>query len=143
MTTKQYLSQVRKCDKRIDKELEELAYLKELANGISSVSTTDVKVKSSGEKDLLSKRVVKIVELEEKIDKMVDDYVEKRRVILEQIHDLDNETEKTVLHEFFFKGKTIDEIAGEIGYSTRSAYNIYSSALISFEQKYKKIYAKL
>ncbi len=143
MTTKEYLGQVKMYDNKINKELEELAYLRELAKGVSSVSTSNVKVKSSGDKDLLSKRVVKIAELESKIDDMVDNYIEKRRTILEQIHNLDSETEKTVLHEFFFNGKTIDEIAGQVGYSTRNTYNIYSSALINFEQKYKKTYTKL
>ena len=143
MTTKEYLSQVRKYDGRINKELEELDYLRELAKGISSVSTSNVKVKSSGDKDLLSKRVVKIAELESKIDDMVDNYVEKRRTILEQLHSLDNELEVEVLYKKFFKGMTIDEIGYDIGYSRTGVYNLYSSGMISFEQKYLKTYKNL
>ncbi len=143
MTTKEYLSQVRKLDKKIEKELAELDYYKNLAEGISSITPTNVRVKSSGDKDVLSTRVIKIVELEQKIDGLIDNYVEKRRIILEQIHGLENEQESEVLYLKFYKGKTIDEIGVEIGYSRTSVYNIYSSGLINFEQKYLKEYQKL
>ena len=64
MTTKEYLEQVLKFDKKINKQLSELDYYRNLANGLSSISPSNVRVKSSGDKDVLSKRVVRIVELE-------------------------------------------------------------------------------
>ena len=143
MTTKEYLSQVRKLDKKIEKELAELDYYKNLAKGISSITPTNVRVKSSGDKDVLSTRVIKIVELEQKIDGLIDNYVEKRRIILEQINSLENEIEREVLYLKFYKGKTINEIGTDIGYSRTSVYNIYSSGLINFEQKYLKEYKKI
>lgn len=143
MTTKEYLSQVRKLDKKIEKELAELDYYKNLAKGISSITPTNVRVKSSGDKDVLSSRVIKIVELEQKIDGLIDNYVEKRRIILEQINSLENEIEREVLYLKFYKGKTINEIGTDIGYSRTSVYNIYSSGLINFEQKYLKEYKKI
>lgn len=143
MTTKEYLSQVRKLDKKIEKELAELDYYKNLAEGISSITPTNVRVKSSGDKDVLSTRVIKIVELEQKIDGLIDNYVEKRRIILEQINSLENEIEREVLYLKFYKGKTINEIGTDIGYSRTSVYNIYSSGLINFEQKYLKEYKKI
>lgn len=143
MTTKEYLSQVRKLDKKIEKELAELDYYKNLAKGVSSITPTNVRVKSSGDKDVLSTRVIKIVELEQKIDGLIDNYVEKRRIILEQINSLENEIEREVLYLKFYKGKTINEIGTDIGYSRTSVYNIYSSGLINFEQKYLKEYKKI
>ena len=143
MTTKEYLEQVLKFDKKINKQLSELDYYRNLANGLSSISPSNVRVKSSGDKDVLSKRVVRIVELENKIDEMVDGYVEKRQTILDQIQELENETEKEVLYERFFNGITFEEISDKVGYTPRTIYNVYSSAMINFEQKFKKTYSKL
>lgn len=143
MTTKQYLEQISRYERKINNELAELDYYKELAKGISSVTNSNVKVKSSGNKDVLEKRVIKVIEIEQKIDELIDGYVDNRRNILSQIQELENNIESEVLYLKYYKRQTIEEIGRELGYSRTGIYNILKSALKNFEKQYKNHYKNL
>lgn len=86
MTAKEYLSQVRLLDLKIDHKLEEKAYLRALAEGNGSQKLSRDRVQTSISGDKMGSIVDRYVDLEKEIDRMIDEYVDKRDHIINQIH---------------------------------------------------------
>ena len=139
MTTKEYLSQVRKLNKMINGRLQDLEDMRQLAESVSSKQPVADLVISSGRKDRLESIIVKIIDAERDIDAMVERYIDKRSLIVGQIEELDAE-EFRVLRLRFIDGWDADKISGELKYSERQTYRIYRRALHSFEEKYGETY---
>ena len=85
MTAKEYLNQIRLLDLKIRQKIEERDHLKAMAAGNSSPVLSKDKVQTSGSGDKMSRTVDSYVDLEKEIDDLVDRYVDKRDMIINQI----------------------------------------------------------
>lgn len=139
MDTKQYLSQISRLDRMIKNKMTELAQYKELAYGLSAVANEE-RVQTSPDFDKIGGKVTKIIEMEEKIDKLIDEYVDKKNLIVSQIDSMENETYYEILFARYIEKKTFEKIATDIGYSFRNTTRLHGKALIDFEKKYGKFY---
>ena len=90
MTAKEYLSQIRLLNLKIDQKMEEKADLMSRAAGNHSPTLTKDKVQSSISGDRMSNTIDRYVDLEKEIDDLIDRYVDKRDMIINQIHQLDD-----------------------------------------------------
>ena len=139
METKQYLSQISRLDRMIKNKMSELAQYKDLAYGLSAV-TNDDRVQTSPNFDKTSGKIVKILEMEEKIDKLIDEYVDKKNLIVSQIDSIENETYYEILFARYIEKKTFEKIADEMGYSFRNTTRLHGKALVEFEKIYGDFY---
>ena len=139
MDTKQYLSQISRLDRMIKNKMTELAQYKDLAYGLSAI-TNEERVNSSPDFDKMSGKVAKIIEMEQKIDSLIDEYVDKKNLIVSQIDSMENETYYEILFARYIEKKTFERIADEIGYSFRNTTRLHGKALVEFEKKYGKSY---
>ena len=85
MTTKEYLSQVRRYDTIISNKLEELTELRIMAYGPRGYNFGE-RVQTSKSNDRAFADLIKIADLEREVDKLVD----KRVDIIQQIESLEN-----------------------------------------------------
>ena len=90
MTAKEYLSQIRLLNLKIDQKMEEKADLMSRAAGNHSPTLTKDKVQSSISGDRMSNTIDRYVDLEKEIDDLIDRYVDKRDMIINQIHQLED-----------------------------------------------------
>ena len=90
MTAKEYLSQIRLLNLKIDQKMEEKADLMSRAMGNHSPVLSKDKVQSSISGDKMSNTINRYVDLEKEIDDLIDRYVDKRDMIINQIHQLDD-----------------------------------------------------
>ena len=90
MTAKEYLSQIRLLNLKIDQKMEEKADLMSRAAGNHSPTLTKDKVQSSISGDRMSNTIDRYVDLEKEIDDLIDRYVDKRDIIINQIHQLED-----------------------------------------------------
>lgn len=90
MTAKEYLSQIRLLNLKIDQKMEEKADLMSRAMGNHSPTLTKDKVQSSISGDRMSNTIDRYVDLEKEIDDLIDRYVDKRDMIINQIHQLED-----------------------------------------------------
>lgn len=90
MTAKEYLSQIRLLNLKIDQKMEEKADLMSRAMGNHSPVLSKDKVQSSISGDKMSNTIDRYVDLEKEIDDLIDRYVDKRDMIINQIHQLDD-----------------------------------------------------
>ena len=88
MTAKEYLSQIRLLDLKIDQKIEERQELIHRASGITAVSVDPNRVQTSGDTVGPMRYVDKAVDMEKDINRMIDEYTDARDRIINQIHQL-------------------------------------------------------
>lgn len=135
MTTKSYLSQITRLDKMIQNKLSEINQLKTMACG-TTISNDIERVQTSSEKDKIGLIVSKIVDMEKEIDDMVD----KRCLIVNQIDEMENTEFYDTLAKRYILGKDLKVMAVERNITFRYMGMIHSNALKAFEKKYGKTY---
>lgn len=139
METKQYLMQISRLDRKINNKLSEIAQYRELAQSISAVENKE-RVQTSPDFDKIGGAISKLDEMERKLDEMIDDYVNKKSKIIEQINKMDNELHCQILFSRYIEKKTFEKIATEINYSFRNTTRLHVKALKEFEKIYGHLY---
>jgi hypothetical protein len=139
MDTKEYLGQISRLDKMIKNKMTELAEFKELAYGLSAINNEE-RVQSTPDFDKMSGKIAKIVDMENKIDSLIDEYVDKKNLIVSQIDSIENETYYEILFSRYIAKKTFEKIADEMSYSWRQIIRLHGRALQDFEKKYGETY---
>lgn len=143
MTTKAYLGSIAVLDRRIESKLVDKYQLETMAMSIT-VSNDTERVQSSSEKDRMANTIAKIVDLEEEIDDLVDEFIDRRKHIIKQIDEMENSTYVQVLSLRYIGKKTLDDIAVSLGNKTRRhADRIHGRALQEFERLYGDEYIDL
>ena len=139
MDTKQYLGQISRLDRMIKNKMTELSQYKDLAYGLSAI-TNEERVQTTPEFDKMSGKIAKIIEMEQKIDNLIDEYVDKKNLIISQIDSMENETYYEILFARYIEKKTFEKIADEMNYSFRNTTRLHGQALREFENKFGKTY---
>lgn len=139
MKTKDYLSQVSRLNKMINNNLSEIHQLRELSVSISAIGN-DEKVQTSPNFDKIGTAIAKIDELENNLDKMIDEYLVKRERIIAQIDTMEEESVYQILFSRYIEKKTFEKIATEMEYSWRQIVRLHGKALQQFEKKYGEEY---
>lgn len=142
MTTRAYLGQIERCECMIQNKTSEIERLKHLATSITVVPK-EVNVQASSDKDRVGDTVAKLTDLEEEIKNLIDDYINKRRRIVEQIDSMKDTNMYHVLSARYISGKDLKKIAAEKGCSFRQVRRIHEEALVEFERIYGIEYKSL
>ena len=139
MDTKQYLQQISRLDRMINNKLAEISQLRELTMSVSAVKNEE-RVQTTPNFDKIGTAYCKIEEMEEKLDKLIDEFVDKKNLIISQIDKIENETYYEILFARYIEKKTFEKIADEMTYSWRQVIRIHGRALQEFEKKYGNTY---
>lgn len=142
MTTKDYLNQISRLNRMINNKLSEISQLRELSRSISAVKNEE-RVMSSSDPDKIGSTYAKIDEMEHNLDNMIDEYIEKKDLIIGQIDGIENENYYNILFSRYIEKKTFEVIATEMKYSWRQIIRLHGNALKSFEEKYGNTYLKM
>ncbi len=139
MTTKDYLNQIGRLNRMINNKLVEIAQLKELARSISAIQTGE-RVQTTPNYDKIGTAYAKIDDMERKLDKLIDTYVDKKNHIISQIDGVEDEMLYNILFARYIERKTFEKIATELEYSWRQIIRLHGKALKQFENQYGKEY---
>ena len=139
MTTREYLSQIRKINLMIEAKVEDSIRLRTLATKIT-VPTDGERVKSSPDPDKLTNVVAKIVELDREIEESVKELIKKRKIIYRQIEEIENPEYYSFLIYKYTQFLQSKEIAGKMNVSKSVMFTIQAQALLEFEKKYGSEY---
>lgn len=142
MTTKDYLNQISRLNRMINNKLTEITQLRELSCSISAIGNEE-KVISSSDPDKIGATYAKIDEMERNLDKMIDEYIEKKNLIIGQIDGIENKDCYNILFSRYIEKKTFEVIATEMKYSWRQIIRLHGKALKAFEEKYGNTYLKM
>lgn len=139
MTTKEYLNQISRLNRMINNKLVEIQQLRDLALGISSISTGE-RVQSTPDFDKIGSKMAKIDELEKNLDETIDKYVYLKNRIIGQIESMEDEITYNILFSRYIEKKQFELIAIDMGYSWRQIIRLHGNALRQFEEKFGNEY---
>lgn len=130
MTAKEYLSQAYRLDKRIDSKIEQIKSLNLLATKCTT-TLSDMPKSQSISNSRLEDTVVKIVDLQEEINRDIDSLVDLKRDIVRTIKSVQNPEYQIILELRYLCFKTWEEIAVQMNCSIDNVFKIRKNALKS------------
>lgn len=119
MTTEEYLNQVANIDKRLNSKIDQLKGLGPLGEFANTAIPIDME---------------KINKLKDAICSELNRLVALKARIINEIDNMPDNTENTILAKRYVEGKTWDQIAEEIGYSKRQVCRLHEKALEEFSK---------
>ena len=128
MTVKEYLGQAYRLDQRINSKLEQVASLNELATKCTSTLTGMPRNPNRGT-STMADAVGKIVDLQAEINRDIDRLVDLKREMVRLIKAVDNTEYQTLLELRYLCFKTWEQIAVDMGYTTRNIHLLHKKAL--------------
>lgn len=136
MTAKEYLSQLRLLDIKINHKIKEAEEMKALALNAGALRAEEEKVQtslsgSSRQCDMIEK----YVDLQTEIDSEIDSYVDLKHKIINEIHQLSDTRYVEILHRRYVDGEKFELIAVDMNYGYEWTCRLHGQALLAFEKE--------
>lgn len=141
MKAKEYLQQLHRADVIIKQRMQEKADLRTRLSSIGSFDYSKERVQTS-----LSgcagyeRQIVKIIDLENEIDRLIDDYVGLKHKIIGEIHNMKNPDHIRMLYKRYVENKRLEQISVEMNYTYQYARELHGYALQEFETTYTNLH---
>jgi len=139
LSAKRYLEQLENIDISINQELERLEEMKSGASCTGAIDYSKDRVQTSPV-NALEKRVCNYVDLEERLNSHIDQFVDAKEQIIAEIRGLHHKHYINILYKIYVQFKNIRQAAGEMGVSYRYAVELHKKALKAFEDTYKNLH---
>ena len=138
MTPKEYLAQIGDLNAKINQRLAERDELKSMMYQLGGGGSSE-RVQTSAKNEAPFVRLVERLEtLENEISSLVDNYVDKKTTIIEQIQSMENKNYMNLLYKRYVEGKRLELIAVEMNYSYLYTRQMHGKALLDFGKKFLK-----
>lgn len=128
MTAKEYLSQAKFLDDRINSKIQQISSLNELATKCTA-TISDMPHSPNSGGSTMADAVCKIVDLQEEINKDIDRLVDLKREIMGVIKAVPNVEYQTILEKRYLCFISWEQIAVDMNYSMQHIHRMHSSAL--------------
>ena len=128
MTAKEYLSQARHLDLRINSKVQQVASLNDLATKTTSV-LTGMPHNPNHATSTMEEAIAKIIDLQSEINSDIDQLVELKQKISTTIKAVANPEYHTLLEKRYLCFLSWEQIAVDMGYSIHHLYKLHSVAL--------------
>ena len=128
MSAKEYLSQAMYIDQRINSQLEQVMTLRETATK-ATATLSDMPRSDSPNLQSMENTLVKIVDLENEINRDIDRLVDLKAEVRQLIAALENPEQQLILELRYLCFKQWSAIMEEMGISETSVYRIHGEAL--------------
>ena len=128
MTVKEYLSQAKFLDQRINSKIQQVAALNDLATKATS-TLTGMPRNPNHATSSMEDVIAKIIDLQAEINNDIDTLVDLKRSLSKTIKAVDSPEYQTVLEKRYLCFQSWEQIAVEMGYELRWLYRIHGKAL--------------
>lgn len=132
MEAKQFLREVERIDLRIKNKLIEQRQWRDIALGITA-NMGGERVQASGSQSKMSDAVIKCVDCEQEIERLIDELIDIKKRVIEAIEKVESPVEYDVLHRKYIQFQTLQEIADHYGYDYGWATTNHGRALKSLQ----------
>lgn len=133
MNVQKLLEQVKKLDQLIDAKLAERQRLIEIATDISAKPYDGMPHSNTGTvSQKMQNAVVSLIDLEQETNKLIDKYIDYKQEIVKSLERLPDK-EYGVLHRYYIRYMTVEQIAEDMGYSVRQVLRIKKKSLQNLE----------
>lgn len=131
---KDYFAQIRKTDRLIARLKSTVATLRAGLTSQNYELSAD-KVQTSGPSNRLEDAMIKILDLEDKIQARIAELSAMRDEAFDRISRVPDLDQRNVLLARYVEGKRWEKVAFELNFSISQIYRIHGAALIAFVQK--------
>lgn len=137
LNVKQYLLQLQILDTKINQKIEESAQLRSIVQGRGiSYDSERVQTSSTGVQENI---IVKYLDLEREIDKMINAYVDQKDKIINQIYELSDVRYIRILFDRYVPDesghtKSFEQISVDMHYNYTYVCDLHRQALIAFAE---------
>ena len=128
MTAKEYLSQARYLDLRINSKVQQVASLNDLATKATS-TLTGMPRNPNHATSTMEEAIAKIIDLQSEINSDIDRLVDLKQEISTTIKAVSNPEYHTLLEKRYLCFLSWEQIAVDMGYSIHHLYKLHSAAL--------------
>ena len=128
MNAKEYLKQAFYLDKRINSKLEQVESLNTLATKATSTLSDMPKSPSRGT-SRLEETIVKIIDLQEEINRYIDKLVDLKAEIVGTIKGIKDKEIQVILEKKYLCFKSWQKIAVEMNYDIRHIHRLHNQGL--------------
>ncbi len=140
MTAKEYLQQLQKLDVVINQRIHEKDDLRARLLRIGSADYSKERVKTSRSAGAgYEKQIVKIIDLENEIDSLIDKYVDLKHKVIGEIHNINKADHIKLLYKRYVENKMLEVIADEMSYSYQYIKELHRHALQEFSTTYPNL----
>ena len=136
MTAKEYLQQLHKADVIINQRIQEKADLRARLSSIGSFDYSKERVQTS----LPERQIARIIDLENEIDSLIDDYVDLKHKIIGEIHNMKKPDHIRILYKRYVENKRLEQITVEMNYTYQYVRELHGYALQEFETTYTNLH---
>ena len=130
MTVKEYLSQARYLDMRINSKIQQVASLNDLATKATS-TLTGMPHNPNHATSTMEETIAKIIDLQAEINHDIDRLVDLKQEITATIKAVGNNEYQTILEKRYLCFLSWEKIAVDMGYSIRNVQILHGKALAS------------
>lgn len=128
MNAKDYLSQAKYLDLRINSKIQQVAALNDLATKATS-TLTGMPHNPNQATSSMENAITKIIDLQTEINKDIDELVELKQQISNTIKGVQNTEYQTILEKRYLCFQSWEEIAAGMNYEIRWLYRLHGKAL--------------
>ena len=128
MTAKEYLSQYRLLDTRIENKIDQIRSLRELAEKCTSTLSVN-RGKIANSDSAMEKTIITVVDMEREVQKEMEDLVRLKKEIADAIESVENIEYRTILEKRYLGFCPLKEIADAMWYDVRHIYRMHDEAL--------------
>lgn len=137
-SVKEYLLQLRTLDTKIVQKAQEAAQLRSAVQG-RGMQISDVRVQTSP-KNSQEDTITGYLDLEKRIDSMIDKYVAEKDHIIDQIHELTDPRFIQILYDHYVPDakhhvKSLEQISVDMNYNYTYMCELHGQALLAFAEK--------
>lgn len=133
-SAKAYLRNILRLDAYIEGKLRENEDLHAMATRITPMMKEDVVSGGGGQGDKIADAVAKIVDLQEEINRAIDQYADAKREAAHLLEKLKDPRHYTILHGRYILDQPFEDLAKKIDYSLRGTFYLHGRALQAFQK---------
>lgn len=137
MTAKEYLSQARNIDRRINDKVAHVSQLRDMAMNVSAV-ISDMPRSPSPNNQRMENIIARLTDTEEEINADIDRLVSLKLEIMNTIWQVADENAQMVLERRYHSFKSWEDIAADMSVSIRWVHKIHVKALDDIEKILEK-----
>lgn len=142
LTAKRYLGQLQRLNDSITQKQEERESLLLMASSFGGKGYDDVRVQSSGQPDKMAAKVISAVDLEKEISREIDEFLNKKHTIINQIQAMETDSHAELLYKRYVQYKSLEVISVEMSYTFDWIRHLHGMALQAFEFQYADVLAQ-
>lgn len=140
LSAREYLSQLRVIDTKINQKIEQLAEMKSNATCTGGVDYNKERVQTSLSGDKLCNDVTRYVAFDDEINADIDRFINAKNQIVNEIQGLNVDNYIKVLFKVYVQFKSIRQTAKEMKKSYSYVIELHKKALLTFEETYKNLH---